>query len=378
MLKNLKMKKLFLLAFIVLICCSSSSDDIDAVESSNLNSSPAIAEDTTTTTPTTTTTSTTTTTIDVLTVQRNNNYSETGIYETNEERVQRENQEYFANITSISVIGLTNDQVVTENVEDFKFQSDINEASNRNNYETGVLYEWDGYNTRKRSGLIEIDQNLFDTLANYERATDFLAFKVTYIVKDTSIENFTFYKEFTRFVKTLDDFERTDYDIEIKLRELYLETYDDNTRSQFEQIKYSQKQKIVDATKEFFTYNNLNIEDQEITYWINYSYTRFPGIALSLCEPNKTRIVIDARSFLLNNPYYEEALSLRSTVWHELGHEIYHLAHESEGVMSYSKAPSNRQELYEFMDEALVNNIKIDSSQYIENCGELPPDYTNY
>ena len=133
------MKKLFLLAFIFLISCSSSSDDIDAVENSNLNSSPAIAEDT----------STTTTTIDVLTVQRNNNYSETGIYETNEERVQRENQEYFANITSISVIGLTNDQVVTENVEDFKFQSDINEASNRNNYETGVLYEWDGYNTRK-------------------------------------------------------------------------------------------------------------------------------------------------------------------------------------------------------------------------------------
>jgi len=34
--------------------------------------------------------------------------------------------------------------------------------------------------------------------------------------------------------------------------------------------------------------------------------------------------------------------------------------------------------LYEFMDEALVNNIKIDSSQYIENCGEIPPDYTNY
>ena len=134
----------------------------------------------------------------------------------------------------------------------------------------------------KWSGLIEIDQNLFDSLANYERATDFLAFKVTYIVKDRSVENFTFYKEFTRFVKTLDDFERTDYDIEIKLRELYLETYDDNTRSQFEQIKYSQRQKIIDATKEFFTYNNLNIEDQEITYWINYSYTRFPYCTVTL------------------------------------------------------------------------------------------------
>ena len=376
------MKKIFIISFIALISCSGTSEEIVENESLDLNSSPAIPEDTTTSTTTstttTTTTSTTTTTIDVLTVQRNNNYSETGFYETNEEREQRENQEYFANITSVSVIGLSNGQVVTENVEDFKFQSDINEASNRNNYETGNLYEWDGYNTKNWSGLIEIDQNLFDTLAYYENATDFLAFKVTYIVKDTSIENFTFYKEFTRFVKTLDDFERTDYDIEIKLKELYLETYDDNTRNQFEQIKYDQKQKIVDATKEFFTYNNLNIEDQQITYWINYSSTRFPGIALSLCEPNKTRIVIDAKSFLLDSPYYDEGLNLRSTVWHELGHEIYHLAHESEGIMSYSKTPETRQEVYEFMDEALANNIKIDSSQYIQECGEIPPDYTNY
>jgi hypothetical protein len=368
------MKKIFLLAFIVLISCSSSSDDIDTVESSNLNSSPAIAEDTTTTT----TTSTTTTTIDLLTVQRNNNYSETGIYETNEERVQRENQEYFANITSISVFGLTNGQEVTENIEDFKYVSDIREASNGNSYETGVLYAWDGYNTKNSFGLIEIDQYLLSDLAYYENAEDFLAFKVSYIVEDTSIENFTFYKEFTRFVKTLDNFERIDYSIETKLRELYLETYDDNTRNQFEQIKYDQKQKIVDATKEFFAYNNLNIEEQEITYWINYSSTRFPGIALSLCEPNKTRIVIDAKSFLLDSPYYDEGLNLRSTVWHELGHEIYHLAHESEGIMSYSKTPETRQEVYEFMDEALANNIKIDSSQYIQECGEIPPDYTNY
>ena len=48
----------------------------------------------TTTTSTTTTTTTTTTTLDPLTVQRNNNQAETGIYETDQERKDREDKEY--------------------------------------------------------------------------------------------------------------------------------------------------------------------------------------------------------------------------------------------------------------------------------------------
>ena len=47
-----------------------------------------------TTTSTTTTTTTTTTTLDPLTVQRNNNQAETGIYETDQERKDREDKEY--------------------------------------------------------------------------------------------------------------------------------------------------------------------------------------------------------------------------------------------------------------------------------------------
>lgn len=46
------------------------------------------------TTTTSTTTTTTTTTLDPLTVQRNNNQAETGIYETDQERKDRENKEY--------------------------------------------------------------------------------------------------------------------------------------------------------------------------------------------------------------------------------------------------------------------------------------------
>ncbi len=49
---------------------------------------------TTTSTTSTTTTTTTTTTIDPLTVQRNNNQAETGIYETDQERKDREDKEY--------------------------------------------------------------------------------------------------------------------------------------------------------------------------------------------------------------------------------------------------------------------------------------------
>ena len=48
----------------------------------------------TTTTSTTTTSTTTTTTLDPLTVQRNNNQAETGIYETDQERKDREDKEY--------------------------------------------------------------------------------------------------------------------------------------------------------------------------------------------------------------------------------------------------------------------------------------------